>query len=123
MRRDGGPELVIRGEHPVIAMPVLSRRRDKVRQTIEKLKWREFDAAVGPCPRGLPPTTPPDPVGCLVPGQQVADSADAAVWAASHGESLEGERGPGAVSQQMFKTPKIAGHIAVDKRDPNTGVD
>ena len=23
--RDGGPELVIRGEHPVIAVPVLSR--------------------------------------------------------------------------------------------------
>jgi len=36
--RDGGPELVIRGEHPVIAMPVLPRRRDEIRQPIEKLK-------------------------------------------------------------------------------------
>ncbi len=33
-RRDGPPELVIRGKHPVRAVPVLSRRRDKVRQTI-----------------------------------------------------------------------------------------
>jgi len=37
--RDGLPELVIRGKDPVIAMPVFSRRRDEVRQTIEKLKW------------------------------------------------------------------------------------
>ena len=27
---DGGPELVIRGEHPVIAMPVLPRRRHEI---------------------------------------------------------------------------------------------
>jgi hypothetical protein len=33
-RRDGGPELVIRRKHPVVAMPVLPRRRDEVRQTI-----------------------------------------------------------------------------------------
>jgi hypothetical protein len=26
-RLDGGPELVIRGKHPVVAMPVLPRRR------------------------------------------------------------------------------------------------
>jgi hypothetical protein len=32
MRRDGGPELVIRGEHPVIAMPVLPRRRHEIGQ-------------------------------------------------------------------------------------------
>jgi len=51
--RDGGPELVTRGEHPVIAMPVLR------------------------------------------------------------------EGGPGAVPQQVFETPKIAGHIAVDERDPD----
>ena len=33
-RRDGPPQLVIRRKHPVIAMPVLPRRRDKVRQSI-----------------------------------------------------------------------------------------
>jgi len=33
-RRDGGPELVIQGEHPVVAMPVLPRRRDQIRETI-----------------------------------------------------------------------------------------
>jgi hypothetical protein len=32
-RRDGGPELVIRGEYPVIAMPVLPQwRREKTPQ-------------------------------------------------------------------------------------------
>ena len=40
--RDGPPELVIGRKHPVAAVSVLPRRRDKVRQTIEKLKWREF---------------------------------------------------------------------------------
>jgi hypothetical protein len=35
--RDGFSQLVIRRKHPVIAMPVLPRRRDKVRQTIEEL--------------------------------------------------------------------------------------
>ena len=37
-RRDGGPELVIRGEHPVIPVPVLPRRRDQIREPVEELK-------------------------------------------------------------------------------------
>ena len=36
-RRDCFSQLVVRCEHPVVAMPVLPRRRDKVRQTIEEL--------------------------------------------------------------------------------------
>jgi len=36
-RRDGFSQLVVRCKHPVIPMPVLPRRRDKVRQTIEEL--------------------------------------------------------------------------------------
>ena len=67
-RRDGPPQLVIRREHPVIPVPVLSRRRDKVYQTIEKLKWREFDDAVGPRPRGLPPASPPIQLAALCLG-------------------------------------------------------
>jgi hypothetical protein len=47
-RGAGPPELVIRRKHPVVAMPVLPRRRDKVRQTIEKLEWHEFDDALDP---------------------------------------------------------------------------
>ena len=43
--------------------------------------------------------------------------------AADHGEPLEREGGPGTVSQQVFEAPKIARHIAVDERDPDTGVD
>jgi hypothetical protein len=39
------------------------------------------------------------------------------------GEPLEREGGPGARAQQVFETPKIAGHVAVDKRDPDAGVD
>ena len=38
-RRDGGPELVIRGEHPVIAMPVLPRRRHEIGQPVQEVKW------------------------------------------------------------------------------------
>ena len=37
-RRDARPELVIRGEHPVVAMPVLPRRRDQIREPVEELK-------------------------------------------------------------------------------------
>jgi len=76
MRRDGPPELVIRREYSVVAMPVLPRRRDEIGEPVQELKRREFDDAVGPCPRGLPPTTPPDPVGCLVPREHVADAGD-----------------------------------------------
>jgi hypothetical protein len=36
-RRDCPPELVVRREYSVIPVPVLPRRRDKVRQTIEEL--------------------------------------------------------------------------------------
>ena len=77
--RDGGPELVIRGEHSVIAMPVLPRRRDEIGKTIEKLKRREFDDAIGSRPRGLPAAAGPDLVGCFVSGEQVADLGDPAV--------------------------------------------
>jgi hypothetical protein len=54
-RRDGGPELVIRGEHPVIPVPVLPRRRDEIDEPVEELKRREFDDAVSARPRGLLP--------------------------------------------------------------------
>jgi hypothetical protein len=33
---DGGPDLVIRGEHPVIRLPVPPRWRHKVHHTIEE---------------------------------------------------------------------------------------
>ena len=70
---------MIRRKHPVVAMPVLPRRRDEVRQTIEKLKRREFDDAIGSRPRGLPAAAGPDPVGGFVSGEQVADLGDPAV--------------------------------------------
>jgi len=35
-RRDGGPELVIRRKHPVVAMPVLPRRRDEIGEPVEE---------------------------------------------------------------------------------------
>ena len=56
-------------------------------------------------------------------GQHVADAGDLPVCTAAYGEPLERKGEPGAVPQQVFETPKIAGHIAVDKRDPDTGVD
>ena len=121
-RRDGGPELVIRGKHPVIPVPVLPRRRHEIGHTIEKFKRRELDDAVRPRPRGRAAAAGPDPVGRLMSRQHVADAGDPAVWAADHGESLEGEGRTGTVSQQVLKTLKIAGHIAVEERDPNTRV-
>ena len=65
---DGGPELVIRGEHPVIAMPVLPRRRHEIGQPVQEVKRREFDDAVSTRACGLPPAPRADPVGRLVSG-------------------------------------------------------
>jgi hypothetical protein len=112
-RRDGGPEFVMGCKDAVVAMPVPPRRRDEIRQTIEELKRREFDDASGSRSRGLPPATPPDPVGRLVSGQHVTDASDPAVGAANHGESFKREWQPGTGAQQVFETLKIAGHVAV----------
>ena len=67
--RDGGPELVIRGEHPVIAMPVLPRRRHEIGQPVQEVKRREFDDAVNARACGLPPAPGPTD-GRLVSGEQ-----------------------------------------------------
>ena len=122
-RRDGPPELVVRREDSVIPMPVLPRWRDEIGEPVQELKRREFDDASGSRPRGLAAAAGADPVGRFVPGQHVTDAGDPAVWAADHGEPLEGEGGPGTVSQEMFQTLKIARHIAVDERDPDAGID
>ena len=50
-RRDGPSELVIRRKHPVVAMPVLPRRRHEIGEPVQKLKRREFDDAVNSPPR------------------------------------------------------------------------
>jgi hypothetical protein len=67
-RRDCPPECVIRSKDAVVAMPVLPRRRDEIRQPVEELKRREFDDAIGSRSRGLPPASRADPVGRLVSG-------------------------------------------------------
>jgi hypothetical protein len=36
-RRNGPPQLVIQRKHPVITMPVLPRRRDKIDEPVEEL--------------------------------------------------------------------------------------
>ena len=59
--RDGPPELVIRGVHPVVAVPVLPRRRDEIGESVEELKRCEFDDAIGARPRRLLPATGADP--------------------------------------------------------------
>jgi hypothetical protein len=104
-RRDGFPQPVVRRKHSVIPVPVLPRRRHEIGEPVEELKRREFDDAISPRPRGLPPTTPPDPVGGFVSGQHVTDAGDPAVWAADHGQSFKREGGPGAVSQQVLERP------------------
>jgi hypothetical protein len=45
MSRDGGSELVVRGEHPVIPVPVLPRWRHEIGQPVQEVKRREFDDA------------------------------------------------------------------------------
>ena len=52
-----------------------------------------------------------------------ADSGCAAVWAANHGEPFESKGWPGKGSQQVLKTLKIARHVAVEERDPDTRID
>ena len=121
--RDGFSQPVIGRKHPVVAMPVLPRRRDEIGEPVEELKRREFDDAIGSRPRGLPPTTPPDPVGGLVPREHVADSGCAAVLPADHGEPFKSKGWPSKGSQQVLETPKIARHVAVDDRDPDARVD
>jgi hypothetical protein len=59
--RDGGPKLVIRGEHPVIAMPVVPRWRHEIGQSVQEVTRREFDDAVLARPRGLAPAPLADP--------------------------------------------------------------
>ena len=121
MRRDGGPELVIRGKHPVIPVPMLPRPGHEVSEPVEELKWGKLDDAAGARPCGRPPASRADPVGRLVPGEHVADAGDAAVFAAHHGEPLQREGRPGTVSQQVLETLKIARHVAVDERNPDAG--
>ena len=120
--RDGSPELVIRRKYPVVAMAMFPRRRHEIGEPVQELKRREFDDAIGPRPRGRSAAAGPDPGGGFVPRQHVADAGNPAGWAADHGESLECEGRPGAVSEKVLKTLKIARHIAVDERDPDARV-
>jgi hypothetical protein len=102
-RRDGPPELVIRRKHPLVAMPVLPRRRAEIGEPVQELKRREFDDAIGSRPRRLSAAARPDPVGGLVSREHVADADDAAVGVADHGEPLEREWRPGGVSEKVLK--------------------
>jgi hypothetical protein len=107
----------------VIPVPVLPRRRYEIGEPVEKLKRRELDDVGGPWPRGLSRATRADPAGGFVPGQHAADFGDAAVRTADHREPMKREGGPCAIPQEMFETPKVARHITIDERDPDTRVD
>ena len=78
-------------EHPVVAMPVLSWRRDQIRAPVQKLKRREFDAAARSRPRGRSPASRADPDGGPASREHVADANDAAVFTAPHGEPFKRE--------------------------------
>ena len=60
MCRDGSSEVVIRGENPVIPVPVLARWWHEGREPVQKIEWREFDDA-RPRPRH-PPGKPDESV-------------------------------------------------------------
>ena len=121
-RRDGGPELVVGCKDAWLvsrrrAMPVLARRRDEIGEPVEELKRQEFDDAIGSRPRGLLPTTAPDPVGgpngAPASGEHVADAGDAQKSVTCHGEPFYRKGRPGTVPQQVFEALKIARHVAV----------
>ena len=122
MRRDCWPELVIRRKHPVVAMPVLPRRRDEVGEPVQELKRREFDDTIGSRPRGVSGAAGPDPVGGFVSGEHVAYAGDAAVCTADHGEPLEGKGGPGARAQQVFERLTLDTQLETKERDPDACV-
>ena len=122
-RRDGFSQPVVRREYSVIPMPVLPRRRHEVRQPVQELKRHEFDDAIGSRPRGLSAAAGPDPVGGFVSGQHVADAGCAAVWAASHGESLERKGRPGAVSEKMLEGLTIDTQLETKECDPDARID
>ena len=46
-RHDGWPQRVVRRKHAMIAVPVLPQRWHEIGYTIQKLKRREFNDAVG----------------------------------------------------------------------------
>jgi len=115
--------LAIGCKHPVIPVPVLARRRHEIGEPVEELKRRELDDAVRPRPRGRSRAARTDPVGGLVSGEHVADFGCAAACVTCHRESLERKGWPGPIPQQVLQALKIARHVAVDERDPNTGID
>jgi len=114
---------VIRCKDAVIPMPVLARRRYEIGEPVEELKRRELDDAVRSRSRGRSRAARTDPVGGLVSGEHVADFGCAAACVMCHRESLERKGWPGAIPQQVLQALKIARHVAVDERDPNTGID
>ena len=105
------PELVIRRKHPVVAMPVLPRRRDEIGEPVQELNRRELDDAIGSRPRGLSAAARPDPGGGFVPRERVADADDAAVGVADHGEPFKREGRPGTVSEQVLKRLTLDTHL------------
>ena len=57
--RDAFPQLVVRREHPVVAMAVLPRRRDEIGEPVQELKrWSRNS-------NGVSSMTPVDP-GCVI---------------------------------------------------------
>ena len=121
-RRDGSSQRVVRRKHAVVPVPVFSRWRHEIGEPVEELKRRQFDDAIRIGPRGFSRPALANPVAGLVPRQHVADSRDAAVCAAVHGESLQCEGGPGAIPQEMFEATEIVRHVAVHERDADARV-
>ena len=58
-----------------------------------------------------------------MPRMHVADAGNPAGWAADHGESLECEGRPGAVSEKVLKGLTINTQLETKERDPDTGID
>ena len=92
-------------------MTVFSGRRHEGRKTIQKLVRREVDHALGIRSRRLLLPPRPDPLPALVPRERVADALGALVTGTDDREPVERERGPSAVSHEMFEGLAIGTHF------------
>ena len=117
--RDGPPELVIRGKHPVMPVPMLAQWWHKISEPVEELKSGKFAAAAGSRPRGFSAAAGPDPVGGFVPRQHVADASDPAVCTAPHGEEFWRKRRLGTVPQEMLQGLTRVAPLETKERDPD----
>jgi hypothetical protein len=101
-RCDGGAELMIRREHPVVAVAMLAWRWYQVGKTVEQLVGREVDDALGVGCGRLRRASGADSGAALVAGERVADPLRPAVSGLQEEQPLECECGADALADEVL---------------------